>query len=125
MEKHLWVIEWSPGNANVIPSPKLCPDLNSLEVVVADEFFTVVEASHDEVATAIRDFPYWRNAGHPADGRYVGSGGEELYILAGKVVTLPKLCDGLGLDLANFATEDEDTWEDIDPDILYNYIPTF
>jgi len=119
--KRLWVIEWK-GNQNVIPSPE-CPDLDDLEVVVADLFFAVINASYDQVEAAVRDFPYWRIVGQPADGRWVSEGGDEVYILNGEVVEKPEeLWEGLGLTPQDFGGE---SWDQVDEDIVWDQVPSF
>lgn len=79
-KKSLWVVEFI---GNDVPSVRTSPDLHEargLEVIVADTHFVVVSGSHSDVENAIRDYPYWRNNGHPKAGRWIGAGGDETYI---------------------------------------------
>jgi len=125
--QHLWVVEWRPGHDNLVPSAKFFPDWEdyNIEVIVADQFYAVVRDDLDHLQSALRDFPYQHVGGHPADGRWVGEGGDEVFICDGRVVSLAELCDGLGFDIANFATEPGQDWDDIDEAILYDQIPSF
>lgn len=121
--KRLWVIEWRPGNQSVIPSPELCPDLDDFEVVVADPFFAVVNASYEQVEAAVRDFPYWQLTGQPADGRWVAESGDEVYILNGEIIEKQeKLWDGLGFRPETFGAE---SWDQVDEDIVWDHVPSF
>ncbi len=118
--EHLWVVEW---NGRDVPSAELSPDLEGADVVVADTHFAVIRGALAEIEALVRDFPYWGMAGHPADGRWVGAGGDEHYISGGREVdSLAELADDLGLDPANFGGT---TWDEVDTDLLYPYIKTF
>ena len=119
--EHLWVIEWNPGNTSVIPSSAFTPDLDHLDVLVADQFFALIRGSHAEIETTFSAYPYWRNAGHPKDGRWVGEGGDEIYVSGGSVVTARQLWADLGLEPGQFGA---DTWDDVDEDIVWDSVPT-
>lgn len=121
--KRLWVIEWRPGNQSVIPSPELCPDLKGWDVLAADQFYAVIHASLSDLETLVRDYPYWRITGHPADGRWISEGGDEVYIADAIVLDTPEdLWDALGFDPVNFGAE---SWDDVDGDVVWNHVPTF
>ncbi len=126
MEKHLWVIDWKPGNPSVIPSAENTPDwsdVGGVESIVAEQFYTVLRGALGVIETTLRDYPYWRLAGHPADGRYVGEGGEQVYIVDGYIYNKEfEAWDALGLKPQDF---DANGWNDVDEDVVRASIPTF
>ena len=82
-KKLLWVLDFIGSD---VPTPETSPKIPEEMVVVAESHFVVVEGSHSEVENLVRDYPYWRNSGHPQDGKWVGSGGNEVYIADGYIV---------------------------------------
>jgi len=125
-QKRLWVIDWEPGNPSVIPSPELCPDFEDtdIEVLVADQFFTVVCADYDTLDSVVRPYPYWRITGRPVDGCWRNEGGDGIYIYNGTVLdTEEELWDALGLKPESFGVA---SWDDLDDyDLVRDQVPAF
>jgi len=121
--KHLWAVDFT---GNFVPEPRLCPDFHEaqgVDLVVGDTHFAVVAGKNSAVENAIRDFPYWKNAGHPSDGRWVDSGGSEFYIANGNIVdSEQELWEAMGHTPADFGG---DTWDDVDDDVVRDVVPTF
>jgi len=123
-KKNLWVVEFRPGQSGIVPEPRFWPDFEKegIEVIVADQFFAVVVAEYDHLNRIIAS-PYLKIAGHPADGRWIGEGGETVYIIDGRVVDDEwEAWDALGLRPETFGAE---TWHDVDDDIVRAHISTF
>jgi len=74
-QKRFWVLSAS-RQVEHATSPCLPEDA----IVVVEQGFALVEATFDEVEEWIRHFPYWRNAGPPRAGKWIGEGGEAVYI---------------------------------------------
>jgi len=118
--RRLWVCKYVGGQ---VPSPEFFPDFEELgDVIAADQFFTLIEAEYDTLNAELQHYPYVRLAGHPADGRWISEGGDEVYILNATVVTREELAEGLGLKPADFGGE---AWDDVDWDIVWDHIPSF
>ncbi len=122
--KHLWVIEFhTDGPAR--PEPDTTPDFwndKELRVIVADTHFVVVESTHDAARRAIQGYPYWRVAGHPADGRWIDAGGDHVCILDGEAVSEIELVEGLGMKPQDF---DATSWDDADWDVVWGCVKAF
>lgn len=119
--KRLWVVDFQSGN---VPAPDLVPDYESygIEVIIADQFFAVVSAEHNELNRIISKYPYC-HISHPADGRWVSEGGDEVYIHnATLIASEPELWNLLGLKPATFGGE---TWDEVDKDVVRDHVPTF
>jgi len=85
-QAHLYVVQFRGPD---VPSPATSPEIPDDAVIVADTHFSVVEATASQVEQWISGFPYWKNAGHPSDGKWIGAGGDEVYIANGQVVQDP------------------------------------
>lgn len=117
---HLWVIDFVGGG---VPSAATSPEIPEDMFVVADTHFVVVEGSHSQVENIIRDYPYWRNSGHPADGRWISAGGEEVYIANGRILNHERdLWNAMGLKPSTFGGK---TWDDVDYDVVRDHVPSF
>lgn len=120
MEEHLWVIEYR-GNGDIHPAPEFDED----KVIVADTDFTVVAGDMAQVEAVLRDTgnPRWRLRGHPADGRWIGAGGDEVYIVNCRVYKNEREAwDALGLKPQDFGGE---TWQDVDDDVVRATVRSF
>jgi hypothetical protein len=124
MKKRLWVVEFRPGNASVIPSPELTPDYeDDIEIIVADQFFSVVEAEYEQLNRIVSDYAYCRITGQPADGRWIGEGGDEVYIHNATILeTEEELWNALGLKPQDFGGE---TWDEVDDDVGRDQVASF
>lgn len=124
-EERLWVVEWVPGNSSVLPEPRFWPDWEDegIEVVWADAFGVIVSDTYADLETVVRHFPYLRISGHPADGRWVWEGGDEVYIYDGVVLEdWQQWVEAAGWKPKEFCGE---MWDDVDPDTVISYIPSF
>lgn len=121
--EHLWVVDFVGRD---VPEPRTSPGLyaaDGLEVIVADTHWAVVKGTHDAAERAVSDFPYWRVTGHPADGRYIAAGGEEVYIHNGQLLDSERdLWEAMGLKPEDF---DGLTWDDVDDDVVRDAVPSF
>ena len=120
--KRLWVVEFRSDN---VPSPTLVPDYEEegIEVVIADVFFAVVNAEYDHLDRVVSKYPYCHITGQPADGRFIGENGGEVYIYdASLLETEQELWERLGLKPQDFGGE---TWDDVDDDIVRDQVPSF
>ena len=115
MTKKLWVVEYIGRD---VPQPRFFVDWEDIgvEVIAADQFFTLVYGEYDVIDRAVSEKPYQRLAGHPADGVCVSEGGDKVYVLNAHVVdTFAELADGLGLKPQDYGGE---TWDGVDEDIV-------
>jgi len=86
-------------------------------------FSAIVEADFNHLEAVLRDYPYCHLAGHPADGRHIGEGGDEVYICDGILLASEhELWEALGLKPGDF---DGKTWEDVDDDVVRACVPSF
>jgi len=126
LKKNLWVVEFRPPNPGLVPEPRFWPDFDhddTIQVVVADQFYALVYTDLDHLQQVVRDFPYVRITGHPADGRWIGEGGEDLYIVDAKVIEDEwQAWEALGLRPQDFGAT---TWHDVDDDVVRHALPTY
>jgi len=102
-QAYLYVIEFRGSD---VPSYQTTPYIPEDAIVVADTHFSVVEATASQVEQWISGFPYWKNAGHPADGKWIGAGGDAVYIANGQVVQDPlDVLRALGINNDDIAPE--------------------
>ena len=108
-----------------VPAPRFFPDWEAegIEVVVADQFFTIVDGDPDEVRRIADRYPYITVAGEPADGCWVAESGSEVYISEGSLLEHEwQLWEALGLRPADFGGQ---TWHDLNEEAVRARVPTF
>lgn len=121
----LYLIEYIGSQ---IPEPRFFPtdeEMNACgDIIIADEFYSLVE-SDDEAALleTIGRYPAL-TVTEPGDGRYIGAGGDEVYVLNGRLVEAEELFEGLGLCPADFVG-DAATWDDVDLCEVWDRIPAY
>jgi len=84
--QYLYVIDFVGSD---VPSYQTTPYIPEDAIVVADTHFSVVEATASQVEQWLTAYPYWKNAGHPSDGKWIGASGDVVYIANGEVVQDP------------------------------------
>jgi len=123
--KRLWVVDFRPGSPGVVPEPRFFPDYEAegIDVVVADQFTAVVVAEYNHLEAVLRPYPYCQNVGQPANGRWVGEGGDEVYIHNAQLLgSEEELWEALGLKPQMFGGE---SWGDVHRDVVRDQVPTF
>jgi len=121
----LWVIEYRPDRPDRVPQHSDWPDLEEqgIEVIVADLLFQVVHADLETLQAILKDYPYVQITGHPRSGRFLGAGGEEVYIVNGKVIDDEwEAWEQLGLTPQKFGA---DSWYDVNRSDVLEQIPTY
>jgi len=101
---HIYVVEFTGPD---VPTPPTTPDLSKFEIIVAETHFCIIQGNHSEIENELRNFPYWRNAGHPKAGQWIGAGGDETFIDAnGNIVeTAFDVVKTLDVDMDEYTEE--------------------
>ena len=113
-----WLIEFT--SSRLVPTPSICPNFENMNVILGDTHFAIVDGDYNEISAEVNQFPYWRIAGQPADGKWVDGGGAVLYFLNGQSVDEHKLWQGMGYKPSDFGAT---SWDDVDESLVYDQIP--